>query len=285
MRRLCSGYSVGHLRFQRLLAGDQETLEKRDEPVLVPGAHGASSSDSAPSSRLLLADFYGALQDDEREQAARQGQQPVTPADAGPGHDQQQGEGAGDEPLPAEVHELVVAQAGQGGPDPDIDVEQYEHLYDEPHRADRVAGDAGAVGAAEEKGGEDGGVGDEGHVLGQVEQREADGGVLEVETARQFLLGLDEVEGGPCHFGRYGDEEDGGRGPEGRAGCSSGTGTRRAGRRRWRSCAANRSATRRWRRSGRGRPRTRSSGRWPAPRPSGGTWNLRTTPPASRRRR
>ena len=46
---LVLGVLGGHLRLHRLLAGDEETLEKRDEPVLVPGAHGVSISDSASS--------------------------------------------------------------------------------------------------------------------------------------------------------------------------------------------------------------------------------------------
>ena len=40
--------------------------------------------------------------------------------------------GDGQQELPAEAHELVVAEAGEGGADPDVEQEEEEDLDDEP---------------------------------------------------------------------------------------------------------------------------------------------------------
>ena len=63
------------------------------------------------------------------------------------------------------------------------------------------------LGAAEEQRDDDGRHRDRVHELGQVEEGEADRGVLGVEAADQLLLGLDEVERRAVQLGRGGDDE------------------------------------------------------------------------------
>ena len=116
-----------------------------------------------------------------------------------------------DQQLPPEVHQLVVAEPRQRGPEPDPDEREDRQLQEEPDRAPQPAGqdaEVGTGGAAEEQRGDDGAEGDRGHELGDVEEGEADRAVLGVEAGDQLLLGLGEVERRPVHLRGRGDEED-----------------------------------------------------------------------------
>ena len=112
-------------------------------------------------------------------------------------------EGARDEDLPAEPHELVVAQPGQRAAQPDEDEEEHPELQHEPqHRPpagvehpvpDRRQRPRRTPPAEEQRGG-DRRDGDHVHVLGEEEQRELQRGVLGVEAADELALGLGQVE-------------------------------------------------------------------------------------------
>ena len=138
-------------------------------------------------------------------------------ADAERGEQHEPAERDRDHQLPAEVHQLVVAQPGQRGPEPHVDVEEHEQLEQEPHGAgeraeerqvDRVPVEADRLRATEEQGDDHRAHRDGVHELGEVEEREADAGVLGVEPGDELLLGLDEVERRPVELGGGGDHED-----------------------------------------------------------------------------
>ena len=132
------------------------------------------------------------------------------------GDDQDPGQRDRDEHLPAERHQLVVADPGQGAAQPEEAEHQDEHLGQEPeHRppaAVRPRPDAGdrpgrAPAAEEQRGGERG---DRDHVdvLGQLDQRELERGVLGVVAADQLALALGQVEGKPVGLADHRDEVD-----------------------------------------------------------------------------
>ena len=141
----------------------------------------------------------------------------VVVADADRGEQQEPAERDRDQHLPAEVHQLVVAQPGQRRPQPHVDVEEDEQLQDEPDHALEAVGDQRDVGrpvaegqwlrAAEEQRDDDRAHRDRVHELGEEEQREAERRVLGVEPADQLLLGLDEVERRTVELGGGGDHE------------------------------------------------------------------------------
>ena len=103
--------------------------------------------------------------------------------------------------LPAEVHQLVVAQPGQRGPDPHVDEQEDEGLAQEPQDRDDPVPRRGMCGArpvraAEEQRHDDRRHRDRVHELGQVEEREADRRVLGVEAADELLSASTRSNGG-----------------------------------------------------------------------------------------
>ena len=142
-----------------------------------------------------------------------------------------------DQQLPAEVHQLVVAQAGQRGPEPHVHVQEHAAPSAGTRRCRRAAPEerrdvrrcrrcAMRLRAAEEQRDDDAAHRDRVHELGEEEQGEPDAGVLGVEAADELLLGLDEVERRAVQLGRGGDQED-----------------RRTARRRWRRRSSRRSCS------------------------------------------
>ena len=135
----------GDLGLERQLAGDEEAFEEVQE------AHGALPP---PRLQALVAGGLhlggaparvdGPQEHGAEHQGGPEGDQPPGVADLAAGHDHEHGQGGGDQPLPAQIHELVVAQAGQGGPHPDVDEQDDQHLDGEPDRPDAVAGDRAA---------------------------------------------------------------------------------------------------------------------------------------------
>ena len=53
--------------------------------------------------------------------------------------DEDVAEGQGNHPLPAEVHELIEAEAGEGRPEPDVHHHEHHHLRGEDDRAEDAA--------------------------------------------------------------------------------------------------------------------------------------------------
>ena len=120
-----------------------------------------------------------------------------------------------DEDLPAQGHELVVAQPRQRGAQPDEQEQERPHLGGEPQQ--RPPAGVGAVAhverprrvpaAEEQRGGQrrDGGHVD---VLGEHEHRELQRRVLGVEAADQFALGLGQIEWGAVGFADHRGDVD-----------------------------------------------------------------------------
>src|SRR5271154_6135365 len=116
------------------------------------------------------------------------------------------GHGDGQEELPAEAHELVVAETGERASNPDEEQKEGEDLDDEPEdRQDRVddgtaeVGDEVAEGAgssAEEEQGSDAAYGDHVGVLGHEEHGELHRAVLGVVAGGKLRFRFRQIEGG-----------------------------------------------------------------------------------------
>ena len=131
------------------------------------------------------------------------------------GDDQDPDQRGRDQHLPAEPHELVVAQPGQRAAQPDEDEQRDDDLEEEPEQ--RPPAGVGAVPdrdrprrppAAEEQRRGQRRDGDHVDVLGEEEQRELQRRVLGVEAADQLALGLGEVERRPVGLADHGDHVD-----------------------------------------------------------------------------
>ena len=188
---------------------DDEALEVAHQPItpwrLRPLTRSAATSSSAATTNSTAM----AMGSDDEHRSSSRCRRPTRIA----GEQQEPAERDRDQHLPAEVHQLVVAQAGQRRPQPDVDVQEDEHLGDEPDRALEAAGDrAGCrnerLRPAEEQRDDDAAHRDRVHELGEEEQGEAERRVLGVEAADELLLGLDEVERRAVQLGRGGDHED-----------------------------------------------------------------------------
>ena len=127
--------------------------------------------------------------------------------------------GDGEKELPAEVHELVVAEARQGGADPNVKEEKGEDLGDEPEHGEdgRENGAAEVVReqvperagcAAEEEQRSDAADGDHVGVFGHEEHGELHGAVLGVVSGGEFGFGFGKVEGRTVGLGVGGHEVD-----------------------------------------------------------------------------
>ena len=145
----------------------------------------------------------------------------VLPPHPDGGDHQDPGQRGGDEDLPAERHELVIPDPGQRPAQPDEAEQQDQHLAQEPQQRPPAGVRPGpqrdrprCPPAAEEQGG--GQAGHRGHVdvLGEVEQRELERGVLGVEAAHQFALALGEVERQPVGLAHHGEQVDEERGEQ-----------------------------------------------------------------------
>src|SRR5579875_793493 len=125
-------------------------------------------------------------------------------------HDRQR-----DQHLPADRHELVVADPGQGAAQPDVAEQQDEDLDQEPQQRPPVAVGARPQRdrprrppAAEEQRGRQ--RGDRGHVdvLGEVEHGELHRRVLGVVSGDQLALALGQVERQPVGLADHGEQVD-----------------------------------------------------------------------------
>ena len=190
---------------QPVLAGRDEEAFEVAHQVITPWRFRALTR-TATSSSAAARNSAAIVIDDRQHRVPV-----VVVAEADRGQQQEPAERDRDQQLPAEVHQLVVAQAGQRRPQPDVHVEEDERLGDEPDRALDAAGDERDVEQrlrpAEEQRDDDGAHRDRVHELGEEEQGEAERRVLGVEAADELLLGLDEVERRAVQLGGGGDHE------------------------------------------------------------------------------
>src|SRR5580700_4188416 len=142
--------------------------------------------------------------------------QPEADPEAG---DNDVGDGDGDEKLPAEAHELVVAEARKRAAHPDIEKEEAEDFGDEPEdREDRREDGTrenvteerseGAGPAAEEKQRGDAADGDHVGVFRHEEHGELHGAVLGVITGGELAFGFGQIEGRAVGLREGGHEID-----------------------------------------------------------------------------
>ena len=108
--------------------------------------------------------------------------------------------------LPAEAHQLVVAQPGQRGADPDEDEDQRQDLGDHPDRVEEAR--ARAHPAAEEEGHGDGRDHEHLQVLGQQVGAEAHPAVLGLVALDQLGVRLGQVERRAVGLSEARDHED-----------------------------------------------------------------------------
>src|SRR5580692_6919397 len=139
----------------------------------------------------------------------------VEPPRAHAGDQQDPDDGDRDEDLPADRHQLVIADPGQGTAQPDVAEQQDEDLDHEPEHRPPAAVRAGPQrqrprrppAAEEQRGGEPG------HrrhvdVLGEVEHRELHRRVLGVVPGDQLALALWQVERQPVGLADHGEQVD-----------------------------------------------------------------------------
>ena len=118
------------------------------------------------------------------------------------------GHGHRDQHLPAEVHELVVAEAGQGAAQPDEEEEEAEHLQRRTRASESGRTGHGREPAAEEEVRAHRGGRDHVHVLRHLQEGEAHRRVLGVEARHQLRLRLRQVEGRAVDLRGGRDQED-----------------------------------------------------------------------------
>src|SRR5580693_6549944 len=139
----------------------------------------------------------------------------VEPPGAHGGDQQDPDDGDRDQDLPADRHQLVVPDPGQGPAQPDVAEQQDEDLDQEPqHRPPALVGarpqrqrPRRPPAAQEQRGGQRG---DRGHVdvLAEVEHRELHRRVLGVIAGHQLALALGQVERQPVGLADHGDQVD-----------------------------------------------------------------------------
>ena len=117
------------------------------------------------------------------------------------------------------VHQLVVAEARDGGADPDVERDEEDHLGHEPEDGkqdvrdgtgqqviEKVAEGRGRTAEKQQRG--DAGDGDHVGVLGHEEHGELHRAVLGVIAGDKLGLGLGQIEGGAVGFGVGGHQVD-----------------------------------------------------------------------------
>src|SRR3984893_6770380 len=156
--------------------------------------------------------------DDDQDHAAHHVRDRVVRVQAPGAHggdEQDPDDGDRDQDLPADRHQLVVPDPGQGPAQPDVAEQEDEDLDHEPqHRPPAAVGarpqrqrPRRPPAAQEQRGGQPG---DRGHVdvLAEVEHRELHRGVLGEVSAYQLALALGQVERQPVGLADHGDQVD-----------------------------------------------------------------------------
>src|SRR4051794_2943334 len=217
-------------------------LDGRDRAAGVEPQRGGGAADGASGrhrrhreaalvalrNRLVLVPLVAGLVAEEEHQQEQHNRDPEPDQEVLAVHTAVQRDGAdrrdrddpeqreGDQPLPAERHELVVAHPRQRPAQPDEDEDEEEHLAHEPQegpvagvraRPDLVDPERRVPAAQEQRGGQrrDGRHVD---VLGQEEQRELQAGVLGVEATDELTLRLGQVEGRSVGLPHHRDRVD-----------------------------------------------------------------------------
>src|SRR5208282_4181954 len=118
----------------------------------------------------------------------------------------------GQQDLPSESHELVIAKAGQGPADPDVQEHKKENLKTEPeyrhHRLQNRRAKDGTMPSAEKQQSGHTGHGDHVGVFGHEKHGELHGAVLGVVSGHEFGFSFRQIKRGAVGFRVGGDQVD-----------------------------------------------------------------------------
>src|ERR1700730_16912245 len=126
-------------------------------------------------------------------------------------------ERCGNQPLPTDVHQLIVAKPRQSPTQPEIQIQYNGHFREEDQKADRhikimMAADqpvdTGEIPAAEIQRSRYARDHHHSRILGHEKERPAKAGVFGVKTRNEFRLGFWQVEGRAIVFGNAAYQED-----------------------------------------------------------------------------